>query len=648
MAVRLQVSEVREEIRRSAGAARGHGEASTALLGRMFHETFAELVCADSRKNYLAALGDVDPSLEDWRKELIEHTYHRLVGPRLRRDQAALSLISDKVLVFWDAVQDLCGWLAELLWKARERSGRLFSPDELINAEQRVEFELSDEDWGENVLLIGVADAVVRIPERDQWCVIELKTGRTSPEADLAQVCLYHLMFSGSGVGSSGSLALVSFEPQKRERVFDACELADAQWTLKKLIGQIAGVSPNARLNGNAAVAVSGANLKPDSLKANGDGKNIRPESRPLIVDFGKPGQEHIELGKKLVRAIKEFGADISLEGEPILSPTFVRYPVALGARIRFPAVQKAAADSQFRLKLEAPPVVSHERGRVVIDLQRPDRQYVLFSQIRAQLPNGDLLVGCAEAPLGVDIGGRLQTVDFGKPESAHLLVAGTTGSGKSEWLRAVIAGLLVTNSPETLRILPIDPKRSAFQMLRGSPYLLTGEIVYPEDCPIDEMLDVLIEVMEKRYSIMGETSSDSLADHVRLTGERFPRIFCVCDEYADLVLRDRKQRRTVEDRITRLGNKARAAGIHLIIATQQPSREVIKGALDATISARVGLKMQKSMESRMLLNSDGAENLLGRGDLLYKCIGDPVRLQSAYLPADEMAEIFGAAAIHQ
>jgi DNA segregation ATPase FtsK/SpoIIIE-like protein len=146
----------------------------------------------------------------------------------------------------------------------------------------------------------------------------------------------------------------------------------------------------------------------------------------------------------------------------------------------------------------------------------------------------------------------------------------------------------------------------------------------------------------------MGETDSDSLAEHVRRTGGRLPRIFCVCDEYADLILRDRKERKRIEDRITRLGNKARAAGIHLIMATQQPSREVIKGSLDAAISARVGLKMQKVTESRMLLNSDGAENLLGRGDLLYKCIGNPVRLQSAWLPSDEMKEIFGAAASTQ
>jgi DNA segregation ATPase FtsK/SpoIIIE, S-DNA-T family len=142
----------------------------------------------------------------------------------------------------------------------------------------------------------------------------------------------------------------------------------------------------------------------------------------------------------------------------------------------------------------------------------------------------------------------------------------------------------------------------------------------------------------------MAATKSDTLADHVRRTGQPTPRIFCVCDEYADLVLGDRQQRREIETLIARLGQKARAAGIHLILATQQPSREIIKGTLDATIPARVGLKMQKAIESKMLLNEAGAEHLLGRGDLLFKCIGDAVRLQSPYLPPPELEAIFKAA----
>lgn len=630
MPIVLQVSEVRSRIWQATGGARGDGEPSTPLLGRLFHEVFADLVGADARKNYLAALEEAEPDLESWKRDLKEHTYQALVGPRLRRNQALLQPMSEKVLLFWDAVQEMCDWLAGLLWQFRGHHSRLLPPGEIIATEREIECELRDESWREPVVLTGVADAIVRIPGKEQWCVIELKTGRTAPVADLAQACLYHLMIGMTGDGEAGSMALVSFEPRRCERLFSAKELSNAQIGLKQFIGQMAGVtSPPA------------GDPSPPAVVADSNGDSRVQPGRPLT--FGAPTPEHVELGRKLLRAVKEFGADVSLAGDPVLSPTFVRYPIALGTGVRFPALQKAAADSQFRLQLEAPPVAGHEKGRVVIDLQRPDRQYVLFSQIREQLPKGDRLAGSSIAPLGVDIQGRLQTVDFAKSESAHLLAAGTPGSGKSEWLRAAVAGLLVCNTPETLKLLPIDPKRNAFQMLRGSRYLLTGEIVYPDECPIEEALDVLIVEMEKRYAMMGRINSDSLADYVRHTGRSLPRIFCVCDEYADLILRDRKQRARIEDRIIRLGNKARAAGIHLILATQQPSREVIKGALDSTISARVGLKMSKSIESRMLLNTDGAENLLGRGDLLYKCIGDPIRLQSVWLPPGEMEEIFGA-----
>jgi DNA segregation ATPase FtsK/SpoIIIE, S-DNA-T family len=119
----------------------------------------------------------------------------------------------------------------------------------------------------------------------------------------------------------------------------------------------------------------------------------------------------------------------------------------------------------------------------------------------------------------------------------------------------------------------------------------------------------------------------------------------CVCDEYADLLTRGRDERKLLEEQIGRLGAKARAAGIHLVLATQQPSRDVVKGTLDANIPARVGLKTQSAIESRMLLGESGTEHLLGNGDLLFKDIGEPRRLQSVYLPPEEREAIFSQTA---
>jgi DNA segregation ATPase FtsK/SpoIIIE-like protein len=142
---------------------------------------------------------------------------------------------------------------------------------------------------------------------------------------------------------------------------------------------------------------------------------------------------------------------------------------------------------------------------------------------------------------------------------------------------------------------------------------------------------------MDRRYALFEKSGADDLATYE----PKLPRILVVCDEYADLVAGGGKTQKAIEAAISRLGAKARAAGIHLILATQQPSRQIMRGAIQTNIPCRVGLKTQKAIESQMLLNQPGAEALLGHGDLLFKDIGDPVRLQSPLTTRDERRAIF-------
>ncbi len=245
---------------------------------------------------------------------------------------------------------------------------------------------------------------------------------------------------------------------------------------------------------------------------------------------------------------------------------------------------------------------------------------------------------GNSRVPIGVDLNGHLHFADFAKTEHAHLLVAGTTGSGKSEWLRLAVAGLILTNTSDTLRLLLIDPKRNAFHALRESPYLWRP-IVFPDEQTASDVLRELANEMDRRYRMLD--GADSHAELAARSQWPLPRIVCVCDEYYDLISRSRAERGLIEEQVSRLGAKARAAGIHLVLATQQPSRQIIKGSLDSNIPARVGLRMQKSLESQMLLNEAGAEKLLGHGDLLFKDIGPPRRLQAPLISADERDRIF-------
>jgi hypothetical protein len=230
----LQVRDVRDAIHLSAAGSQrlGSGSPSTLLLGRLFHEVFAALISADSTHNFHAAIDEAEPELDEWRRALIKHTYHQLVGPRLRQRQSLLHHISDQVLIFWDGVQEMCRWLGELLWQARLHGNEELDLVNELRAEQPLVWELREPEWTDSVRLSGIAEAVWRLPDTGRWCVVELKTGQTAPEADLAQACLYHQMLLAAGEHADGTLAVASFEPQLRERLFSLAELAQAQTSL--------------------------------------------------------------------------------------------------------------------------------------------------------------------------------------------------------------------------------------------------------------------------------------------------------------------------------------------------------------------------------------------------------------------------------
>lgn len=614
MPVNLSVRQVRDALFQQAAGATGTGDsgASTRLLGTMFHEVFAGLIDAERDTNWLPLLRAERPDLDHWKTTLRDHAYRRLVGGPLTARQAALQESAEQAWLFWEAVCQLCDWIGDLVWAVHQASGQLPEPADLVQSEQPLEILLQQPGWSDSVRLSGTADAIWRQPGSNTWCVAELKLGQGHEQADLGQACLYHLMLKArAAAAEAGPLALVTFKPRREERLFSAEQLAQAQARLIELIGRLAGVA------GEVRPATSGAPPAPIATP---------------------PTDRHRQLGAALLATLREYDAAAELAGDPIVGPAFVRYPLRPARGVRVRKIEGLAEEIRVRLELEQPPFISSESGQLAVDIQRPDRRTVLLADVSGQLP-GKSAQGCAWVPVGVDLEGRLHFADLSQPENCHLLVAGTTGSGKSEWLRAAIAGLIHANSPETLRLVLIDPKRHAFNDLSGSPWLLEP-VVYPdEQCVVDVLLR-LVEEMERRYAVMD--GADSLDQHARRSGAALPRIVCVCDEYFDLVSRDRKLRARLESEIFRLGAKARAAGIHLVLATQQPSREVIRGALDSNIPARVALKTNKEIESRMLLGELGAARLLGQGDLLFKDIGPCRRLQGIYVPPDERARVFG------
>ena len=617
----ISVSKIRQELHRAAGCdAAVNGEPTTALLGRIFHESFAALMSDQPGAGWRRALMPGD--LEDANK-LREHVYLRLVGPRLTQYAAALQASSAEVLSFWQAVSEMCEWTRKMLCAASGKG--LISYDdiaeewrgapEMISVEEELQWDVMSAEWSRPVRVVGVADAVWRKPDTGDWCLLEYKLGRTSPEADLCQACLYHEML-GAGNHGSGHLAVLRFLPQLDETFYGPDALARARPALIRLIGRVAGVSGDA----------------------------IAESSATSQAEVQAPSAEHEELGRALLNVLNEFGSPARIQGRAIAGPTFIRFVLEPETRVRTASILRQGDDLQVRLHLDAAPIIHVDRGRLVIDVQRKDRQTVAFSSIRDQLPARSE-TGSALVPIGVDLGGKLRFADLSNAVNAHILVAGTSGSGKSEWLRSAIAGLVLANTPETLRLVLIDPKRNAFTDLKGSPYLYRPDsLVYPPENPATEALDMLIEEMESRYRDFETHGADDLEQYIRKSGRTKPRIVCVCDEYADLVSAGKAIRKDIETGISRLGAKARAAGIHLVVATQRPSRDIVAGTLKANMSCKVALKTQSAIESRIILEEAGAENLLGHGDLLFADVGKPMRLQGPYLSESERGQILRAA----
>ena len=237
---------------------------------------------------------------------------------------------------------------------------------------------------------------------------------------------------------------------------------------------------------------------------------------------------------------------------------------------------------------------------------------------------------------LGLDVSGNPLVVDIAK--MPHVLVAGTTGSGKSVLINAFISSLLFRASPQEVRLILIDPKRVEFTSYNGIPHLLTPVIVEPNK--ILSALKWAMAEMDKRYKLFAERGVRNIDSYNELSGfQALPYIVIFIDELADLMMFAPVE---VEDAIARLAQMARATGIHLVIATQRPSVNVITGLIKANIPCRIAFNVSSMIDSRVILDSQGAEKLLGRGDMLYipPDQAKPTRIQGSYVSEKEIKKL--------
>ncbi|MBR5672489.1 MAG: DNA translocase FtsK, partial [Spirochaetales bacterium] len=276
----------------------------------------------------------------------------------------------------------------------------------------------------------------------------------------------------------------------------------------------------------------------------------------------------------------------------------------------------------------------------VGVEIPNQKRNIVGFRELIAA-KNPDLDKAAVPFILGRDIEGDPQVVDVAK--TPHLLIAGTTGSGKSVCVNSLISTILYKKRPDEVKMILVDPKVVELKIYNDVPHLLTPVITDPKKAL--QALQYCIDEMERRYSLLDQLKVRNIEGYnkaIKTTdylADPLPYILVVIDEFADLMLTSSKQ---LEPAVSRLTAKARAVGIHLVLATQRPSVDVITGVIKANIPSRIAFMVSSVTDSRVILDAPGAEMLLGKGDMLFKPSWTPVltRIQSAFLSDDEVERL--------
>lgn len=365
------------------------------------------------------------------------------------------------------------------------------------------------------------------------------------------------------------------------------------------------------------------------------DCRDIEPTANQIEVE---------ETKETIIATLEDFKVTGASIASVTFGPTVTRYNVTLPRSISPRKV--VALDQSISISLHANGVniyPNYEDGVVSIEVPNKERQFV---QLGCML-SGDSYVNAKSSSLmfamGKDVANRKIYGDISK--MIHLLVAGASGSGKSVFLGSLIISLIHKYSPEELRLILIDPKKTEFVLYNDLPHLMINEIITDVGKAV-QSLNWAIEEMNRRYGLFQDMTRagtyvvnlDQYNAQMK-KHERLPKIVIIIDELADLMLAAKKD---IEDRIQNLTQKARAAGIHIIVATQRPSTDVITGVIKSNLPTRVAFGVATDVDSRVILDQGGAQKLLGKGDFLYTMqgINTPVRVQSAFISPEESLKV--------
>ena len=351
----------------------------------------------------------------------------------------------------------------------------------------------------------------------------------------------------------------------------------------------------------------------------------------------GQPAKAAEKTSNSLLEALANFGVDAHLVGQ-VVGPRVTRYELQLAPGTKVGKVAALKDDLAYALATTEIRILAPIPGKQAVGVEVPNLSpnIVTLGDIFDDLPTS---ASPLSVWLGKDISGASVWADLAR--MPHILIAGTTGSGKSGCINTMLCSILLRATPDELRMILVDPKRVELGLYESIPHLLTPVVSSPKAAAA-VLANVLTE-MDKRYERMSLARARNLPELNRVLLERgeqpLPYLLIVIDELADMMMVSPQE---VEDAVIRLAQKSRAVGIHLVLATQRPSVDVITGMIKANVPSRIAFAVSSQTDSRVILDTSGAESLLGQGDMLFKPLGTSrlQRLQGAFVTEEEIALI--------
>jgi S-DNA-T family DNA segregation ATPase FtsK/SpoIIIE len=376
----------------------------------------------------------------------------------------------------------------------------------------------------------------------------------------------------------------------------------------------------------------------PDAVSYTPPGLELLSDPRALPSTRGRRVRPAHERGEVLVETLRQFGIEVRL-AEVSQGPTVTRFELVPPPGVKVSKIVNLADDIALSLAATGVRIEAPIPGKSAIGIEVPNEEIAtVWLREVLESPAFHDAPSPLTVALGKDIAGRPVTAPLdGMP---HLLVAGATGSGKSVLINVLILSLLFRAGPAQVRLLLIDPKVVELSGFNGIPHLLTPVVTDPKKA--SQALRWAVREMERRYQLFAQAGVRDVTRYNQMAEERLPYIVVVIDELADLMMVAPVE---VEESIARLAQMARAAGLHLVVATQRPSVDVITGTIKANIPSRIAFAVSSQVDSRTILDAAGAEKLMGRGDMLFHPVGapKPVRIQGALVQEAEIEGVVAA-----